>query len=257
MADFRAKLKQKNASSKKVRATEMLSNIESNRLVNEEEDMDDIKTTTGLVKEKSDQVTDNVTVIIDTPKVMDDIQDISDNQSMQQKKNLSSKITSAEKDISSATENYSLEENESLKKEITPSETEQSSRLLDVNYRVSIKNIKKTTYTFTENVNNYINRRSLQLHMPLLHYLNMLIEEDVACIGDEDYIEPDHEIKDILDNEKMKVSRLISLSEEHMEHLIDAGAIHLMKPSKYFNYIIIREMKREEREGERKWTKKK
>lgn len=121
--------------------------------------------------------------------------------------------------------------------------------LLGYDYRASEagSGIKHTTAYLTKEAGDFLELRSSQMGMALQDYVNMLIEEDKR-LKDRRL---DTEILDSIRNKEKRLKNMV-LTIENYNYIKAISGMYGVKPMVvYINYLLLKEKKREDREGRR------
>lgn len=108
-----------------------------------------------------------------------------------------------------------------------------------------------TTIMLTNECMDFLRTRSLQMGMAQQDYFNMLIEEDRAIVDNSDgMLTPDEQVLSRIDLHGKK-SKNITVTIDNFHFMKKAAALRGISQTNYANYILLKELFREERDGRR------
>ena len=108
-----------------------------------------------------------------------------------------------------------------------------------------------TTIMLTSECMNFLRTRSLQMGMAQQDYFNMLIEEDRAIVDNsEGMLTPDEQVLGRI-NLHGKKSKNITVTIDNFHFMKKAAALRGISQTNYANYILLKELFREEKYGRR------
>ena len=108
-----------------------------------------------------------------------------------------------------------------------------------------------TTIMLTNECMNFLRTRSLQMGMAQQDYFNMLIEEDRAIVDNSDgMLTPDAQVLGRI-NLHGKKSKNITVTIDNFHFMKKAAALRGISQTNYANYILLKELFREEKDGRR------
>lgn len=136
--------------------------------------------------------------------------------------------------------------------ESVPVNTENNFRY-DYTYQAKAQKcgLTHTTIMLTSECMNFLRTRSLQMGMTQQDYFNMLIEEDRAIVDNsEGMLTPDEQVLGRI-NLHGKKSKNITVTIDNFHFMKKAAALRGISQTNYANYILLKELFREEKYGRR------